>query len=345
MIIYVMISLVAMAGVVSLGVDLGRVQLVKTEMRACADATALGALNVLISSDLASANYWAPQLAAANPVDAGSGVSPIVTITWGTWNAATNTFAQDGGTSAVRVTVARTTAGGNPLPLTWARLVGKNSIDLTVDAVATIVGGQNGGVTVNSASNPYLAGMPSGTATIWGDNMTNATPYQVTSIPVVPGTWITLANASGTSSIVPGSTGYVGPDGDPTRPLRHGENWDGTPYVPGSENGIADAKMPADALYGVFLTDSAPDSTPAPAGQTDWTSAGVGDQPAFGDIDLKTPFMLGNGQTSTGVVQRFLVPPGATRLYLGVWDGVCNSNNAGTLTATIAVKRTAKLVK
>jgi len=47
---------------------------------------------------------------------------------------------------------------------------------------------------------------------------------------------------------------------------------------PGSENGIADAKMPEDAFAGLFLTNNAPNLSTAPAGQVDGASPSVSNQ-------------------------------------------------------------------
>jgi hypothetical protein len=68
-------------------------------------------------------------------------------------------------------------------------------------------------------------------------------------------------------------------------------------------------------LIGVFLADSAP-AGPPPAtldftGDSDFASL----SPA-----LAQTFFIGDGRTATGRPQRFHVPTGATRLYLGLAD-------------------------
>lgn len=60
---------------------------------------------------------------------------------------------------------------------------------------------------------------------------------------------------------------------------------------------------------------------------------------------MQAPFLIGDGLTSGGTVKRFQVPPGATRLFLSAWDGVVQSNNSGSFTATINLKRSVRLVK
>jgi hypothetical protein len=49
----------------------------------------------------------------------------------------------------------------------------------------------------------------------------------------------------------------------------------------------------------------------------------------------QAPFCIGNGQTPSGVVKQFLVPQGATRLYIGIWDGYEYNNNGGSLSRTV----------
>ena len=71
----------------------------------------------------------------------------------------------------------------------------------------------------------------------------------------------------------------------------------------------------------------------------------MADQPTYSNIQLQQPFLIGDGKTSGGTVQRFLVPQNATRLFLGIWDGVQYSNNSGSLSGTVSVQQSAKLVQ
>jgi len=92
-------------------------------------------------------------------------------------------------------------------------------------------------------------------------------------------------------------------------------------------------------LVGVFLPAANP-TDPAPASgvhtQSEFTTAF---QPSLGQV-----FAIGNGQTFDGVQQVFVVPTGATRLFLGFVDGLkfqglpgYYHDNAGTLKATVHV--------
>ncbi len=352
--IYSFYLMVVMLAFISFGVDFGRMETIKTEMQRNADATARAALQIYLSYGSSTAVAYAPYIASQtyNPVDSGSGVSPTVTITWGSYDAVSKTFTA-GGTSpiAVKVTICRTTATGNPVKLTFPLINGKTASRQTCDvwaqAIAYIGGGQSGSVTVPSTSNMYLVGMPAGSTTVgYGDDTTNSAPYQVVSVPVTPGTYISLTNTSGTTSIVPGTVPQVGPTGDTSNYLHHGENYDHNPdpgYV-NPENGIADATIPADALCGVFLTNNPPTSAAAPAA-VDWSTTAQNNQAQYTNIVTQQPFLIGNGKTSGGTVKQFLVPPNATRLYLAIWDGVCYSNNSGSISGTVSVQQSIQLVQ
>ena len=349
--VYTVVALTAVCGIVSLAVDFGHVQQVRSEAQRLAEATARGYLDMVQLDGPAYAVTYAPYLAfpTYNPVDAASGVAPTVTIVLGTWNTTTGVFTAAGttGVTAVQVTVSRLAANGKGVPLTFGRLVGKPTCDVHATCVAAIVGGQSGSVSVPSTASPYLAGMPAGsTCQTWGDNTSNSTPYQVSSIPVVPGTYITLTNLNGQSSIVPGYVPNAGAAGQTNLVLHHGQNYNSNPNptFPNPENGVGDAKMPADALTGIFMTDSSPDQN-APPAAVDWTDSAHANKATYSELKNQAPFLIGSGQTTDGTTQQFLVPAGATRLYLGVWDGVCYSNNSGSISGTIAVQQKVMVVQ
>jgi hypothetical protein len=94
-----------------------------------------------------------------------------------------------------------------------------------------------------------------------------------------------------------------------------------------NENGIADVTAPINALVGVFLTDDAPNLTSAPS-NLDFSTAASRD---FGTLkpELKQIFFIGDGLDSKGNKQNFVVPKGATRLYLATWDFYEWNNNDG----------------
>ena len=90
---------------------------------------------------------------------------------------------------------------------------------------------------------------------------------------------------------------------------------------------------------GVFLGPDQPNQTPQPptlafAG----SGANVPGGTDFSELAplLKQVFFIGDGRTSTGAVQSFVVPQGATRLFLGTMDGWGWYNNIGSFRVTVS---------
>jgi hypothetical protein len=97
---------------------------------------------------------------------------------------------------------------------------------------------------------------------------------------------------------------------------------------------VSDVAAPYNALLGVFLSDDRPNKSRPPRGLT------------FDDKDreftafspeLKQVFFIGRGRTEPGEVRRFVVPKGATRLFLGTMDGFEWNNNTGAFAVTVTV--------
>jgi Putative Tad-like Flp pilus-assembly len=342
--------LVMFAAITSLAVDYGRVQLIKSEMQRTADAAARGYMLFYNTQGQTYANSHGPALysSANNPIDANSGSAPTVTVTWGYWSTTANVFtttSTSGYVTAVKVTVTRTATGGNPALLYFGKLLGVNSIDIHAAAIAAQMGGQAASTSILSTSDPYLAGMPAGSTTVGGDTTALNPATQVASIPVTPGTWLTFTSLSGTSTVGPGSLASVGPRGNTAYPVYHGQSFDNNPNAPQPENGIADVLMYEDATVGMFLNSTAPNTTAAPTSVVDWTQTSQNNQATYSNLALKTPFMIGDGQTTGSVTQQFQVPAGATRFYIGIWDGYDYMNNVGDLTGTVTVLHYVQLVQ
>ena len=190
------------------------------------------------------------------------------------------------------------------------------------------------GVNVPGSANPYLAGMPPGSSCCaaeggFPDTAPAQSPVQVNGLPLSAGAVLTFS-ASGSVSFS-GGTPVNSPDGGVFNTLDT-FGLDGTP----SSNGIAGMLAPQNALVGVFLDDSIPTSSGAPP-RLDFSNAGVGTSFSVLSPGLKQPFFIGDGLTGTGsgAVQQFIVPAGATRLFLGVVDGVEWRNNTGSLNVQV----------
>jgi hypothetical protein len=105
--------------------------------------------------------------------------------------------------------------------------------------------------------------------------------------------------------------------------------------IPDSEHGMSNMTGPLNALVGVFLNDNVPDNDGTIPPALDFSTQGERDYTAI-KPELRQPFYIGNGQTSSGLQQNIIVPKGATRFYIATWDGHEWSNNLGGFTATVS---------
>ncbi|HZL87728.1 MAG TPA: pilus assembly protein TadG-related protein [Pirellulaceae bacterium] len=128
--------LAIMMGMVAFAVDLGYVAQARTELQRTADAVALAAAAKLPSLDAART------VGIATAQSNTSTISPTLSngnFEFGHWSRKTSTFTTPTpayrSTNAVRVTIKRTQANGNPLNLFYGRVLGKQTTDVTVTAV------------------------------------------------------------------------------------------------------------------------------------------------------------------------------------------------------------------
>jgi hypothetical protein len=181
-------------------------------------------------------------------------------------------------------------------------------------------------VVVPGTSDPWLAGMPDGSNASSGDSAPAQSPVLFDEFALTPGSWlrftVTVDPTAGLVGHCPGCTSPT-PDG--------GSVWG---HSAGAENGVADVDAPINSLLGVFLDASQPNTTAAPTSLNFDTM-----NTSFATLSptLKQVFFIGDGLTGTGSgdVQTFLVPAGATRLYLGTMDGYGWYNNVGAYAVTV----------
>ena len=136
------IAFTALMAFVSLAVDLGRVQLARTELQQAADAAARFAAVGLVNG-VSAAQDNAVAAAAENRA-AGK---PVVLVRdedveFGTWDAAARTFTPSTGAAratagAIRVTARRTARRGNAVALMFTSWVGKDSCDVSATTIVT----------------------------------------------------------------------------------------------------------------------------------------------------------------------------------------------------------------
>ncbi len=295
------------------------------------DAGSPGALDAHIERDhitvtvvtLTCANGCADVLAVA------SGGNPPYSFTW-----------QDGPTGAARhvcptsttsysVTVADTGTSGELAHATQTAVA-----SVTAEVIACPDGGDSADagpgaklaeVTVPGTADLWLAGQPAGASiadTTYGSTASDVAPTNSpVEVPVVAGSTLTFT-ASGNTSYTGGFCSAP-PDGGCLITVNSGPL-----------NGISGAQAPGDALLGVFTGPGVPGGTPPAA-----LNFGGGNI-AFSALSplLDQAFFIGDGLTGTGsgTAQDFVVPAGASRLFLATADGAGASyNNSGQLDVVV----------
>lgn len=192
-------------------------------------------------------------------------------------------------------------------------------------ALSTLVWGQTV-VQVPATAQIFLAGRPSG-AFISNNAGTDTAPANSPTLADLRlrGGQALSITATGTVRLFGGSTqANIGPNGSEQEVWQ--PNQDNICFAGGCLGGIWARRG---ALVGIFL--GAPDiGSTVRANFLSAAEAASVQQPL-----VSQPFLIGDGKTSEGILRTFVVPPGATRLYLGVL-GVPVSGNSGGFTATIS---------
>src|SRR5450432_2705863 len=181
--IYTIISMVAMVAFVSLGVDFGRVELTKAELQHAADAAARygasGLPNIINGKTAAFANAVAA--AGENNADGTPVVlDPNTDIELIIWNSATQTYTVTNDptlANGIHVMPQRSDARGNAVPLAFAKLLGFSGISTcdvkSASSIAVLIPGTTATQVVKATGNPFLAGMPAGSQASLGNPHNN----------------------------------------------------------------------------------------------------------------------------------------------------------------------------
>jgi Flp pilus assembly protein TadG len=372
---YSIVLMTAMCMFASLAVDWGHAQMVKTELRRTADASARAAA-ALIPTNLTSATAAAVDIASKNTAD-GMSVTlvPAQDIQYGFWNVNLHTFTPTAsGINAVHVTARKSNARGTAVPMLFGKALGLNNMNVQGEAICMVIAPINLNQDVPATANPFLAGMPAGSEASNINPHNNPDYAGTTSNPkespiavnlsVSQGDNFNFDSVTGQAKHDPGDADY-GPDGNPSSDqwghniLNKNPNQssyqDPTTLNSYSQNGIANMNAPINALVGVFLDDKEPDLSPTPqaldfstAAQQNYNTIGsvdtggtVQDQP----LKLKQIFFIGDNMNSKGQRQTIIAPKGATRLYLATWDFYEWNNNSGDRTIKVTKPGRVILVK
>jgi hypothetical protein len=185
---------------------------------------------------------------------------------------------------------------------------------------------------VPGTSNPWLAGMPAGSLAGQGPNIDPGvdvapaeSPAQVTNFAIFGGETLyfsaTGLEAHGADIPFYGPNG--GPDGGFTQVIN--EN--------GPQNGIGNITTEMDSLVGVFLDDNQPSLFTPPAA-LNFSSTAAQDASPLSPL-VRQPFFIGTGFASGGAQKQYIVPAGATRLFLGTMDVYKWYDNQGSFTVNV----------
>jgi Flp pilus assembly protein TadG len=346
--IYAMLTMIAFIAMCSLAVDWGRVQFHKTELQTATDAAARAGADGLATNG-AAAIAAAKSIALKNTANGTAVTLQTSDIELGVWDSRALTFTLNSTSpNAVRVTARRTVARGNAIPLSFASLIGRSQQDITTQAIAMRVPPVAVNMDVQATANPFLSGMPAGTKSSLNNPHNNpdtaGAPGSIASLkqsptsvamPITEGAALTFDSIGGTAKHDPSLDSYE-PDGTLSEsghnnPTPNDSNSYGMTYY--NEHGIADVRAPINALVGIFLSDDQPDKTAAPANLDFSTTASRNFETL--QPQLKQIFFIGDGLNDVGVTQKFVAPPGATRLFLATWDFYEWNNNSGLRTVKI----------
>ena len=131
----------ALFGFAALALDLGYIALTKSQMKNAADASVHACAGWMFDNgmdDLEAARAVAVQYAQINMVNAGT-VLAEDDVVFGVWDTETRTFTETNDSiNAVKVTVQRSQANGNPVPLFFAAVWGHTEANMSAAAVAMV---------------------------------------------------------------------------------------------------------------------------------------------------------------------------------------------------------------
>lgn len=264
----------------------------------------------------------------ANVIAVASGGHPAYSFVWndGVTTAAREICASD--TSTFRVTVTDT-----PIDDTEFHYDAQTvTAEITAQVIACASDGGTDAalptqeVNVPGSADLWLAGQPDGTTLPAFDNtgMDVAPTHSPIGVSVMAGSTLTFS-VSGATSHTAGLC--VAPSGD-------GGCTAGFATVCGPANGLSSLAVQLNALIGVFLDDAVPSGTPPAA----LDASGTNDFATLAP-ELRQVFFIGDGLTATGsgAAQQFVVPSGATRLFLGSSDSAGgNFNNTGNFIVLVS---------
>lgn len=182
---------------------------------------------------------------------------------------------------------------------------------------------------VPSRAQLMLAGAPDGFS--WGD-MGDVSPLHSPPVVAVTAGQTLRIRASGVLNMINGANFPFGPDG-----------WfytNGNAHFAGPWRGISGYRGPVAALIGVFTGNTLnANATPI---DLDFRGGGTRALQTVRPL-LQQQFLIGSGLTPDGDAKSFVVPAGATRLYLGIAGSTAQSNGEFYVTVSPDVATAPKI--
>jgi Flp pilus assembly protein TadG len=187
--VYTVLTLAVVMAFVSMIVDYGRVQLVKTQLQRTADAAARAAASQISSGITATQNEAVAIAADNNADDSPVVLDPNNDIAFGTWNSTNKTFTVLTGSNrssanAIQITCQRIASRGTAIPLFFASLIGRSTCDVSASAIALATTNNSSQLTILNSlqctNQPFIASYDSSQTTApvqsvsstWGSNVT-----------------------------------------------------------------------------------------------------------------------------------------------------------------------------
>jgi Flp pilus assembly protein TadG len=344
--IYVVVIFTALVGFASLAVDGGRYYLTHSQLQVAADAAArYGASGLVVGESLPNEDEAMSRATAAagdNPVNGVQVVPVTADVSYYSYDLDKKGLTALGQAPyAIQVTLRQS------LPLVWARILGVSSLNVSATATAVIkpenrVVNQSPGINML-----WLAGMPDGSTAdvhcpsghnydVAGNHTypktnldpqhtVNVTPSPMTGLVLTPGESLQFDSITGNANNNKDGTQYS-PDGNTGKLAKK---------VDGAENGISNITgCPMNAVIGVFLNDQQPSKYGSPSA-LDFSTDNARN---FATLrpELRQVFFIGDGLMNDKTTpQHFIVPDGATRLFVGNMDEYEWNNNSGSRQITI----------
>lgn len=355
--IYAITTLIVLCGIASLGYEFGRVQLAKSQLQTAADTAARYAGsgvkhqidNVNAAVGMARASL------AENWVDGRRLVDAQSTVEVGIWKA--NSGSKSGKftvssdvnkINAVRVTVELKAKTNTAVPLIFGSIIGKPMQELSATAIALYEADANTSMAqlyVPATSNPFLAGSAAGTVASLNNPHNNPdyagtssvarqSPVRAPGLTLKSGSALTFDGVNGGANNLSSDIRYNG-DGNPDNVVTN---------TAGAENGKTNLRAPINSVVAIFLTDATPIGTSGLPAGLDFSTTASRD---FATIspEIGQTFFIGDGRRDDGDLQRFVVPKGATRLFVGTMDAYEWNNNVGGFDVLVTTPATVTLVR